>query len=539
MYKLLIIDDEPLVQAGIRSMLSWEDLGIDVCGIAANGQAGWELMEQEHPDIIITDVKMPIMSGLELLKKTREHYPQKDYPAFIILTSYEEFQMAKEALTHRAADYLVKIELTPELLKASVLRAIESIEKTSVLSAQKMELSSADVQMLREKFFIRLLHNLYDSAEQFTLLMQDLDIPFTYAAYQCCYFEMRNDSVDAMDIKRQIVLYTNSYQLLQKLAEKYLAKRQMSAYFVTLDRKHGSIILLYETTPSDGNDTQIISDLQQICTSLVSYYQTSMKIGIGTVVSEPLSISDSYQNARAAFTSITAPSGIAGFTDVSPDSCMIFNFSVIKDDLARAFSEYDEALLQTVLAQVITLFEEHPSHYVQALDAACSLLFLSISLMPNGEELLSALFADYPDGYRSIYRQNTTEQVIGWLREFGERLCQSFVEHKKEHRHHIVDNVKKYIEMHVTQKLNLNDVAAIYGISPNYLSSLFKKYNSCGYSEYITERKIAEAKRMIQEGNVKIYEVADALGFESAFYFSKVFKKVEGISPTEYLNRLE
>ena len=77
MYKLLIIDDEPLVQAGIRSMLSWEELGIDVCGIAANGQAGWELMEQEHPDIIITDVKMPIMSGLELLKKTREHYPQK------------------------------------------------------------------------------------------------------------------------------------------------------------------------------------------------------------------------------------------------------------------------------------------------------------------------------------------------------------------------------------------------------------------------------------------------------------------------------
>ena len=93
--------------------------------------------------------------------------------------------------------------------------------------------------------------------------------------------------------------------------------------------------------------------------------------------------------------------------------------------------------------------------------------------------------------------------------------------------------------MHVTQKLNLNDVAAIYGISPNYLSSLFKKYNSCGYSEYITERKIAEAKRMMQEGNVKIYEVADALGFESAFYFSKVFKKVEGITPTEYLNRLE
>jgi two-component system response regulator YesN len=99
-----------------------------------------------------------------------------------------------------------------------------------------------------------------------------------------------------------------------------------------------------------------------------------------------------------------------------------------------------------------------------------------------------------------------------------------------------VDNVKKYIELNITQKLSLNEVATIYGISPNYLSALFKKYNSCGYSEYITEQKIAKAKRMLTEDNLKVYEVADALGFESAFYFSKVFKKVTGISPSEYLN---
>ncbi|MCM1048476.1 MAG: response regulator [Clostridiales bacterium] len=539
MYKLLIIDDEPLVQAGIRSMLAWEELGINVCGIAPNGQVGWEIMEKEQPDIIITDVKMPVMSGLELLKKTRELYPHKDYPAFIILTSYEEFQMAKEALTYHAADYLIKIELTPETLKNSVLRAIDSISASAALSKQETELSSADLQMLREKFFIHLLHNLYDSPEQFKLLMHDLEIPFSYAAYQCCYFEMSNPSVDAMNIQKQIVLYTNSYQLLQKIAGKYLAKQQINAYFVTLDRNHGAIILLYSEIPDTSNDTQIISYLEQICASLTGYYQTSMKIGIGTIVSEPLSIADSYQSARAAFGSITEPSGIATASSIQPDSYMIFNLSLVKNDLSRAFSEYDETLLSSVLEQVIALFEEHPTHYVQALDAACNLLFLSISLMPNGETLLSSLFSDYSDGYRSIYRQNTTEQVINWLGQFRDRLCQSFIEHKKEHRHHIVDNVKKYIEIHVTQKLNLNDVATIYGISPNYLSSLFKKYNNCGYSEYVTERKIAEAKRMMQKGNVKIYEVADALGFENAFYFSKVFKKVEGISPTEYLNRAD
>jgi two-component system response regulator YesN len=309
---------------------------------------------------------------------------------------------------------------------------------------------------------------------------------------------------------------------------------------VALDRKHGAVILLYDSIPDNDRDLSLVQTFNQIEESLNSYYQTTLKMGIGSVVTEPLLIAESFQSARLAFGGITGENGIAaasekasGFHD---ESHMVFNLSLIKDDLSRAFSEYDEELLYQVMTQVITLFEEHPSHYVQSLDAACNMLFLSISLLPNGEELISGLFSDYPEGYRSVYRQTTTEQVISWLIKFRDRLCESFASHKKEHRHHIVDNVKKYIGLHITQKLSLNEVASIYGISPNYLSALFKKYNDCGYSEYITEQKIAKAKRMLSEDNLKVYEVADALGFESAFYFSKVFKKITGVSPSEYLN---
>jgi two-component system response regulator YesN len=535
MYKLLIIDDEPLIQAGIRSMVAWNEIGVDVCGVASNGQAGWEIMNEQNPDIIITDIKMPVMSGLELLKKTRETYPEHDYPAFIILTSYEEFQIAKDAVTYHATDYLVKLDLTPELLRNAVLRAIEGLPKNMPTSSDVDTISANDVQSFRDKFFIRLLHNLYDSPLQFELLKDDLNIEFSYKAYQCCYFEMQNISVDRMDISKQVLLYSNSYQLLTELTAKYL-----EAYFVTLDRKHGAIIILYENTPANDSDLALMDSLRQISNSLEAYYQTTLKIGIGTVVNAPLLISDSYQAARLTFSGIKSDTGISSSADSSlysnTESHMVFNLSLIKDDLSKAFSEYDEELLYNVISQVITLFEEYPPNYVQALDAACNILFLSISLLPNGEEQICALFPDYDDNYRSIYRQNTTEQIIEWLNLFRDRLCESFATHKKEHRHHIVDNVKKYIELHITQKLSLNEVAAIYGISPNYLSALFKKYNNCGYSEYITEQKIAKAKRMLSEDNLKVYEVADALGFESAFYFSKVFKKVVGVSPSEYLN---
>ncbi len=154
--------------------------------------------------------------------------------------------------------------------------------------------------------------------------------------------------------------------------------------------------------------------------------------------------------------------------------------------------------------------------------------------MPNGEETVSQIFSDYPDGYRSIYRQATVEQVIDWLTFFGTHLCHLLDERKKTYKNHIVSNVQKYIGEHIEEKLTLNDIASVFHISPNYLSLLFKKYNDAGFSEYISQMKIARAKELMAEGNLKIYEIADRLGFESAFYFSKVFKKITGYTPRDY-----
>ena len=128
------------------------------------------------------------------------------------------------------------------------------------------------------------------------------------------------------------------------------------------------------------------------------------------------------------------------------------------------------------------------------------------------------------------------EQVVGWLNFFSERLSELVQSRKKDYKNHIVTNVKKYINEHVREHLSLNEVAAVFGISPSYLSQLFSKYNETGFTEYVNTCKVRESKRLLTEENLKVYEVAEMLGFESAFYFSKVFKKVEGVAPTESLN---
>ena len=141
----------------------------------------------------------------------------------------------------------------------------------------------------------------------------------------------------------------------------------------------------------------------------------------------------------------------------------------------------------------------------------------------------------YPEGYRSLYKQEDVLQIAQWLNTLRDGLCQVLKNKRKTYKDHVAASVQKYINSHLEDRLTLNEVAAVFGLSPNYLSALFKKNCGIGFSEYITQRKISLAKSLLLEEGLKIYEVADQLGFESAFYFSKVFKKVEGMSPRDFL----
>ncbi|MCM1057333.1 MAG: response regulator [Firmicutes bacterium] len=532
MYKLLIVDDEPLVQAGLKSMLNWAESNIEICGTAMNGQAALKMIEEQNPDLCITDIKMPVMSGLELIRTCRERYGS-DRPLFIILTSYEDFHMVKEALTYQVTDYLVKLELTPETLREAIDRVMERLDR----AAEKNTPPNPITYLFNEKFFIRLLNNLFESEEQFALQSQDLSLDFHYKTYVCCYGEMSGRQADALPAQKQISLFSSSIQILKDLAGKY-----RFCYVLTLDTRHFALIFCYEEAPEELPGTwaeELKGILESIREALNNYYNVSFRCGVGIPAGMPLAICDSYQCSRQAFQAGPEGCAVTCFEDCLPglSNYNAFNISLFKEDLTKAFEEYDALLLQQTLDALCELLLTHPHHYLQALDAACNILFLSLSLLQNGETIVSGFFRDNPDGYRSIYKQTTVEQVVNWLKFLERQLCLLFEDHHKDYKNHIVTNVKKYINSHVSERLSLNETAAVFGISPNYLSQLFGKYNDMGFSEYINTCKINEAKRLLDEGSLKVYEVADMLGFESSFYFSKVFKKLEGISPSDYTNR--
>lgn len=531
MYKLLIVDDEPLVQVGIKSMLPWASMQIEITGIASNGQTALSMIEKDMPDIVITDIKMPIMSGLELARICLERH-EDHQPAFIILTSYEDFSLAREALSCRVSDYLVKLELTPEVLRASIERIIEQLKKA--YAKESLPTEGRALYSYHDKFFISLLHNLFESREQFLLQSQELKLDFSSAGYVCCYFEIISNSSEQLSNENQMQLFHSSYQMSRELFSKY-----QFCYDMILDLHHFALIFCFADDVSESFRATLAQAVENVSTSLHNYFNITLHTGVGTWVSDPLAITDSYQYARDAFSNTNDLHSAVFFDDCQQmtDFKKSFNFAIFKDNLARAYEELDAALLNQTLTEIIELFEAHPGHHLQALDCASNILYLSISLLPGGDEIVSGIFSDSPDNYRTLYKMTTMEQVIDWLIYFRDSLCDIFAERKKDFRKPIVSQVKHYIKEHVTEHLSLNEVAAVFAISPNYLSQLFKKYNDIGYNDYVTQCKIDEARKLLASGSYKVYEVAEMLGFVSAFYFSKVFKKVVGVPPTEYMQK--
>lgn len=531
MINLLIADDEPLVQAGIKSMLNWEDYDINIIGTATNGAIAYQMIKESSPEIVIADIKMPLMSGLELAKKCYEE--EMTLPVFIILTSYEEFQFVKEAITYQVLDYLVKLELTPEILTETLKRAISMVsERQKTIRGGDLSISS--IYLLKEQFYTRLILNLFESDHQFETQSNHLNIHFEYEAFAASYIEIHGGRLLDLSSEKRLNLYTSSLQIVKELTAKYLP-----CHVLSLDTKHFAILFFLNINTAEFKEI-IRSTIEQVSSMLYNYYSVTILASIGTLVKKPMQLASSFQDAKQIFSQLTPEQPILFAEDIPCGKPLknVFNMSLFKEDIRKAYAEFDEKALYDIFTSIMELFQNRPAHYVQALDAAGNILYLSLSLLSNSEQTISEIFRDKSNGYRSLYELTSVEQILEWLTIFRDGLCESFATHNKDYKNHIVINVKKYINEHVEEKLTLNRVAEVFNISPNYLSVLFSKYNELGFTDYINQSKIDSAKKMLADGNLKIYEISDILSFESAFYFSRVFKRITGVSPRDYMGQI-
>jgi two-component system response regulator YesN len=428
MYRLLIVDDEPLVQIGLKTMLAKEHAdNIEIVGTASNGQEAWDIISKDPPDIVIADIRMPVMTGLELLSKSHNKYGS--VPAFIMLTAYEEFEMARQALVNDAVDYLVKIELNPNTLSTAVKKAMQRVDDVKPVVHSNETSGENSLEDLRQKFMLKIFNHLIASEEDLRSQAGTLNLSFDYNRYIVVFGKISSENKasspdsftpEALDI------YNSSISMAKEIISRHAPCR-----IVSIDLQHFAVVFSFtEDTPVAETMDLITEALENARTMITSYFKTTLTFGIGSAVSTPM-------------------------------------------DIAVSFDEAKTAQQQADSDQPIRLF----SH------------------------------------------------IVGSNRRSG--------------KDKLITAIQDYIDENLNGKLQLNEVAEVFGLSPAYLSVLFKKNTETGFSEYVYTKKIDRAKEMLLSGDMKIYEVADALGFESAYYFSKVFKKVDGHSPREYIHSKE
>ena len=416
MLRILLVDDEPLVLIGLQGMLEWEKLGYSICGTARNGKLALDLIEREKPDIVIADVKMPVMDGLTLARTCREQGP---LPAFIMLTSFEEFDYIKQAMGVGVVDYLVKLDLTPENLQDALGRAAERVKKERTLlgTSPVQEDLAESVRTYQERFFVRLYAGLFQDESELEQPLQHMELDLKSDSYLVASCELCANT--DLPPSQQLKLSFSCARMLENTLRNYLP-----CYVTGADVLRCNVLFCLTAAQSANYRALLRPLLEKASQILYNYFTVRGLWAVGRPVA--------------------------------------------------------------------------------------SLLGLSRRCRENAH-LRPLLTAEKPLQFVEIAEGDATAGKM-----------------------QVVAQVQDYIRSHLSEKLALADVAAVFNFSPNYLSQLFGKYGDSGFVEYITETRIAAAKEMLEQGDLKVYEIAEKLGYESSFYFSKVFKKVTGLSPREY-----
>ena len=538
MYRVMIVDDEPLILAGIASLLDWKEYGCEISGKAANGQQALKLMEEQKPDIVITDIKMPGMDGIGFMKAVKER--GWDDVIFILLTNLEEFSLARQALSLGAVEYLVKMELTEEKLADSLKLAMERREMK-----RKAEAAGTAVTVSREEAVRGYIEKLLTEGGTFSGGASSGNAGEASAqnqgeGYDSCLrrpvlaiisfnygYEGFSSDFTREDQKKVISFAEN---IIEQMVKGYFD------HSCLVRRELNSLVLVMSTDGIEDYREQIRSLGEKIISVVKDYFEVSVSVAVssrkeslgefGALLYEAMSATNHY-----FYHSLDPVVFYSEECETSARHTGSFHIGFLKKDLSQAVALNDSGRLEEILNQVACLLREHNPSRQQAVNACANLYFFLSSFFEDGEE------PDFPyevNIMEKLGRLGTLGQIIQWINWFKEAVSRILERRRDTRVDKIAEMVREYVMEHYKERITLGQAAEALNISQGYLSTAFKKQSGESFTNYVSAIKIEKAKELIASHQYMMYEVSDLLGFDTPFYFSKVFKKVTGMSPKEY-----
>lgn len=517
MYNLMIVEDDRFYRYEIANYLPWEEYGFTICAEAINGRTAMEQMAEKKPDVIFTDISMPEMNGIELIRRVREQYP---YIQIVVLSSYSDFTFVKDAMKLGAMDYILKHSMQPEDVIQLLTRIREKIGQQEE-EKRKAQFFHANFSAVSDKYLKRYLQEQYKAEDM---------APF----WEAVGYEKKPDNLTLLLLKLPVQddeLHRRVRHALEKVLED-------SEFIVSMDAD--SLVILL----SMANEKSALRILEYVTRRISVLYGVLMDLDLHGF---SMGVSDTIWNMQAIHT-LYSQADLAQAQSVYDGYDKTYFYCNVR-------SSKEELNLEHAVQELSDLL--HEGQIQQAREGFTNIIESLRKTRPDKRELQKAFFMLSHVFYRvSVSEKMDLTEILG-VQRISERWCESFksLQSMEDRITSALDALERlydaknsgqqinsrqaqaimnYIEKNYMKELSLDILADEFCLTPNYLCKVFKSGTGIKLTQYINQVRIAGAKKLMRQTNLRSHEIAEMVGFSSASYYSTIFKQVTGMTVSEY-----
>ncbi|MNO17316.1 putative response regulatory protein [compost metagenome] len=530
MWKVVIIDDDFQVVRGLRKAIPWEELDAEFAGEAIDGESGLKLIEEVNPDIVLTDIYMPVMNGIQMIEQLKGgNFAGR----FVILSGYNDFEYARTALRLGVDDYLTK-PVTVDQIRKVLSETIEKLEETYL---HRLELGGGQSSDRQEapslaEWLVGVLNGWSQNPGLPAPLQQPDKQQYTVMVMEVLWTE-RIRSISLAD--------WNLFQFaVSNIITEVYSREWPEACFVWLFGNHAALLL---PAAAHGQERQIIQAADALGELIVSSMKTflglEVRFGIGNVKDGRDGIKASGDEAmQRLFAKL--PLNVnhekvwsGGPADITEDELQLNDYC---QSLTKALQEEHDDEVMDLIRQY--LHRKEPA--LPADPLFYRVLAAELWTLLQGALLRAGLSGKHEDeglAMRELSELTELPKIEEWLETQIRvlRKAQGPAIHEKHRK--AVQFMIEYIHTHYAEDITLEHLASQLYISKNYLNQLFKKVTGETFTNYVIRVRIEKAKTLLQGGSYLIYEVSEMVGYQNVPYFSTLFKKYCGVSPSELMKR--
>lgn len=524
-YKVILVDDEAEVIDMIEKKIHWNDLGFEVAGSATNGVKALELVEKLQPDVVLTDIKMPYMDGLELSRRLNREYPN----IYIMLcTGFDEFEYAKEAVHLEIKEYMLKPVNATELSESLTnLKHTLDREREEKLNVKKLNDYFQEVlPKLQSNFFISLIEGRVEKHD-YERFLQAYQVDMKGPLFGCVIFHTSENHVPE-GMNPLLLSMSVEREIKQRLMDQWNCRE-----FIYM----GNTLLILELDAED-KITQITDACDRFCRWAYRIMGAVVTAGIGTVCDSLYEISLSYERAREAvsYRVLYGTKRAINIGEIVPKEQIkpVQSEESRMQMLFRAIRIGDSAEIERAAHGEMEKLHKNTETMSQYNLATMEIVSGFFKFCTDNSLDFNKISGNMQNIYEKVSQMDESS-LTAWIVQMSETISEKLKCARNSSARRLIVEAQNIVkERYMEADISLDEICAVLGVSNSYFSSVLKKEAGKSFISYLTDYRMDIAAEMILNTDEKSYTIAEKVGYLDANYFSYVFKKKFGVSPSKY-----